>query len=428
MKKTNIIKFVKKMIVSKPFIIFICVIIVYALFRLGIGISNQDSILDLIEFNVVISVGITTVVAVFVNWISNYLNKYLEEGLKLTENYEALMKRYKHESLMRGLVITKKAGLITESKITCPIVEIASQPKNLSIIVNPKNYLIDPVIVNNANKLISAHENSKISNKDILRLDDYHLDNEGNLSLEISMTNFYQTLLTNRAMDYELTKKMTVREMFEYGPCLNAFKQSKLANGVGIASIVLTSDGYYVMLYRGMKNPTGKHQISICNSTLNFYLSKRNEIIKNTHETIQFDESLTNDLIHESIINGLINKLHYPTSGEYAISQNDYRLVGMVRNIKEGGKPELFYLVKSKYTSQGLLHRMKYWYEEDLENASLKDKTAMKKKNEDTYKAVFINKSTIEACSLYRIKTSGKRYNMHFNALYFVQKILCDKL
>ncbi|PKL00254.1 MAG: hypothetical protein CVV56_07405 [Tenericutes bacterium HGW-Tenericutes-1] len=428
MKRTKLIKTLKKIIVSKPFIILICVLIVYLLLKLGIGVSEQDSILDLIEFNVVISVGITTVVAVFVNWISNYLNKYLEEGLKLTESYEALIKRYKKEKFMPGKIITKQKGLYVVKDVDCPIVELADKPSSLDIIVNKENFKLDPIIVTNANKLISAHENSKINNKDILRLDHFDKDVNGKITLEISMTNFYNTLLTNRAMDYELTKKMSVREMFEYGPHLNTFKLSKMANGVGVSSIVLTKDGYYVMLYRGMKNPTGKHQISICNSTLNFYLSNKNTLIKNADSSQKLSKELTDDLIYESILNGLIVKLHYPTKGEYALSKKDYQLIGMVRNIKEGGKPELFYVVKTKYTKQGLLDRMKHWYEEDYNSENKDEVRPKKKENEDTYKAVFINKESIESCSLYCLKTGGKRYNMHFNALYFVQKIMTDSI
>ncbi len=428
MNKTKLIKNFRKIIVSKPFIILICVLIVYALLKLGIGVSNQDSIFDLIEFNVVISVGITTVVAVFVNWISNYLNKYLEEGLKLTESYESLMKRYKKDDLMKGKIRINEKGHIVEKEIKCPVVVISDNPKSLEMKVNPIHFKLDPVIVNNANKLISAHENSKISNKDILRLDHYSIDHEGHLTLEISMTNFYNTLLTNRAMDFELTKKMTVREMFEYGPHLNTFKQSKMANGIGVSSILLTKDGYYVMLQRGMKNPTGKHQISICNSTLNFYFSGNNAIIKKIDKSFILDDPLKEDLLYESILNGLRVKLHYPTKGEYGLRKEDYQMVGMVRNLKEGGKPELFFVVRSKYTKQGLIDRMKHWYKEDMASSTNEDEIPKKKKNEDTYKAIFINKETIETCSLYRLKTSGKRYNMHFNAMYFTQKILADSL
>ncbi len=413
MSKFKILKMLKKVLISKPFIMFVCLGIVYLLLSLGVGLTEGNSILDLIEFNIVISVGLTTVVAVIVNQFAQFLNRYLEEGLKLNEDYVALMKRYHKESFLEGKIITCRGHQKSVTNTKMPIIELYHKPPKISLVLNAKPFVLDDFLVNQSEKMIKAHETSRIANKDIFRLN--HVDEkDGALTFNISFASFYHTLITNRAMDVEITKKMTLREYYEYGPKLSSLKTSKMANGLGIASMLVTTDGYYLFIYRGMNNPTGKHQVSVCNSTLNYHLTQKQVDLKDRETDIVMTEKESEQFLFESIYNGLNQKLKYPQEGPFAASFSDFVPIGLVRNIKEGGKPELYYLVKSKMSK------------DELSEHVLQMKKDMTKG--DTNHLVFFRKEDIKAIDYHTMKIHNKHYKLHYNALYFAQMVLLDQL
>ncbi|HHX79096.1 MAG TPA: hypothetical protein GX695_05045, partial [Acholeplasmataceae bacterium] len=159
--------------------------------------------------------------------------------------------------------------------------------------------------------------------------------------LIISESNQYNTLLTNRAMDAAVVKNVTIRDLFEYGPRLTSFEESKLANGIGLNIVVKSSDGYFILIRRNDKNPTGKNISGVTSSMLyDLYLDCERQ--KQIEEGNFYEK-----VLKQSIYRGLRNSLFMFKGEKYnedVINLNDAHLLGMIRNLIEGGKPELIYL------------------------------------------------------------------------------------
>ena len=63
-------------------------------------------------------------------------------------------------------------------------------------------------------------------------------------------TTYYNSLVTNRAMDYSLTDGISVRELLECGPMVHSLKNSSLSNHLGFNGFVESSDGSIMLVYR----------------------------------------------------------------------------------------------------------------------------------------------------------------------------------
>ena len=156
-KKTDAFKkylTIKKIVGSKALPVAICITIVFiiCLFGLVPGLS----FINLIEIDVVISVGLVTIVTWIIAFLEKYINRRIEEMIKLNSNYQDHIKRYNKENMYT----------IDEKKY--PLIELASDIKDVvPTFIDTYNYQLDPVIVHYMSELMSAHKTSKFKNKRI---------------------------------------------------------------------------------------------------------------------------------------------------------------------------------------------------------------------------------------------------------------------
>lgn len=339
-KKTDVFKkylTIKKIVGSKALPVAICITIVFiiCLFGLVPGLS----FINLIEIDVVISVGLVTIVTWIIAFLEKYINRRIEEMIKLNSNYQDHIKKYNKESMYT----------IDEKKY--PLIELASDIKDVvPTFIDTYNYQLDPVIVHYMSELMSAHKTSKFKNKRIYRVDKLEIKN-GIIYPTLSLSDMYKTLLTNRVMDFEIHNHITVREVFEPGPKLNSFENSKLCNGLGFNFIIKTLDGYYALVKKTGKNPTSKFKYSTCSSTLQPH----------------FNEEDTDylGLLKQLSYNALITNFNYPKPKNDKEAKDIYKIIldedihylGLVRNLIEGGKPELCYVLDLHISSKELLEQ-----------------------------------------------------------------------
>lgn len=65
-----------------------------------------------------------------------------------------------------------------------------------------------------------VHKQSKLYNNINIRLDGIELKN-GNVVINTSRTTYFDSMITNRAMDYQWNNRKTIREIYEPGPYIS---------------------------------------------------------------------------------------------------------------------------------------------------------------------------------------------------------------
>lgn len=258
-------------------------------------------------------------------------NEYLEE---------IYQKNYKQELNMNG------------SKIEFLYNDCFKNQKDFKIIIEDdpnKMFELDPLIRSHYSKIMKAHKGSYIKNFETIRLDGYALDEANHtLTLMTSRSNYYNHLLTNRAIDYEFEPKLSVRKIYEYGPFLNKFEGTKMSNHIGINGIVLLNDGYTILPRRGTNATYSKNKITA--SIASPLISKHDENRKVV---------LTYDKFRKEVIS-LLNSRLYIEAEMISDSSVEVIFLGFGRDVYEGGKPQFYFLVKlNALSSQDYLKILK---------------------------------------------------------------------
>ena|SRR5690554_1178408 len=196
---------------------------------------------------------------------------------------------------------------------------------------NKKMYVPTDVMSSNYVTLFKAHRGSYKENGFTVRTDDFNFDYDNNiLNINTSRSTYFNHLISNRVLDYPFEKSLTLRKIYEPGPVLTPLKNSVFSNHLGIIGIMKTKDDYYIINQRSKSGSTSK---KLMVSPVAFGLSAT---IKET-----VDESY--------ILKTMIEKINLRTDVE-KLDDDKYIdqiiNVGYGRDIYEGGKPHLFYLIK----------------------------------------------------------------------------------
>lgn len=381
-KKTNAFqqsRLFKKIIGSKALPVAICASIVFAL--CGLGLIPGVSFGNIVQVDMVASVGLVTVITWVLAFLDRYISRRMEENLKLDPDYDDHIKRYSKETVY-----------VSNGK-KYPLVELCGDIKSITFhAAQEHTYHLDPVIVHYMSELMEAHKTSKFRNKPTFRVEDLTVE-DGNVQISASPSNMYCTLLTNRVMDFEIHEHITVREVFEPGPKLNTFANSRLNNALGFNLIARTSDGYYVLVKKTGKNPTAKFKYSTYSSVLQAHFNSE-------------DDSFMG-MLRQLSYNTLITNFNYPKKSPdhafaYAcVEPEDIHFLGLIRNLIEGGKPELAYVLQ--------LHLSKAELEAQYEKISIAEK-----KKRGTSKLLFFRRGEYEILEEDQVR---------FHALPRVQKL-----
>lgn len=68
-------------------------------------------------------------------------------------------------------------------------------------------------------------------------------DDSNTFTITTGRTNYYKSLVTNRAIDYALAEGISVRELLECGPFIHSLKTSSLSNHLGFNGFAESADG-----------------------------------------------------------------------------------------------------------------------------------------------------------------------------------------
>lgn len=207
-------------------------------------------------------------------------------------------------------------------------------------------YALPQFVSENALLLMEAHASSNVKNSVTVRLDDFKFEN-GKLTLETCRSQYYDMLVTNRCMDYELGGAVSVRRVYEYGDTVSPLDKSKLCNQIGINGLIITSDGHLLVEKRGRKKATWKNK----------FAQPISLALKITDDIVGKDGLLAGG---EAGAEAVFKKVILDTVGKnFGILESDIEefslktnFMGIARDLLEGGKPNLYFYIVTKKAAQ----------------------------------------------------------------------------
>ena len=397
---------IKKSVVAKILfnVIFLIVIAILLLTEKGRAFLDKVSSQDFI-----VTICVTAVIVIIGRIIDTSFDYFLEEILKTEDDRHKIISKYskhKYEDHNVSHNYYNKFGSIM--KLSCCIQNVNKFTKNCkkyhlskksqtakndssnsknselqlpslniyaNILGNSKIKFNDklnqnelpPFVVQNATKLLSAHNKSKKVNNTTIRLRDVSFNNGSVLTLNTERTTYYKMLVTNRCMDYSFNGA-TLREVYEYNDYITPLKKSQLSNQIGINGAVLTQDGYMLIERRDHRKSTWKYKFAQSISS-----AFREKDFSDTHDATSskiIDAKITLEKV-------IANKL----KSNYGLEEKDCDgkldlekiFLGLARDLLEGGKPNLYFAVTVKYDHKEFLDVLKE-RSKNLEKEKLRSK------------------------------------------------------
>ena len=287
---------------------------------------------DLFETSIIF----TFILAVFCEGIAEIIKKAVEKKYedfsKLTQDYSGLVKKY------------ARAHLEVYDNITFPIINLAFRKEteeSFEIEILQKNenkrYELPILVQQNANDIMQAHKHSVLYNNMCIRLDDF-IKHENHISLTYSHTMYFDSMLTNRAMDFEWKNGQTIREVYEPGPFVFPLKNSRLSNHLGFNGFVETKDNKLIFIKRDKRN-------SIAKRTLGTSIGASMK----TQYALDNDGRWSVIGIRAAIRGEIKDELYLDIDPTVELEKT---IFAFYRDVVEGGKPQFLFYYKSDKTSQ----------------------------------------------------------------------------
>lgn len=301
----------------KYFVLFVIYIIAFTGLMCLLTSSTIDTILGTI-------VGLITSGAFL--YFAKLCFSYLEDLAKVSGNTKELAKIYTDKNYLKTVTLNG-----TNCTVIYNAVLINNDFKFEVKDFPDKQYELPEFAGDNLVTLLDAHSSSTKLNCDTVRLDDVKLE-KGKYVFYLSRSTFYNHLVTNRAIDFEITKGVTIRSMYEYGPQIRPLKDSVLSNHIGINALVFLNDGTMLI-------PRRKNDSTISKNMVTSSIAVRLNPPKD--KTQKIDEDY---LFKSSIIDNLTARLKI-TKEDAKNLQVNIDFLGIGQNVYEGGKPQMYFAV-----------------------------------------------------------------------------------
>ena len=395
----KITKFIFK-VLQNPFVkIVLYLLLLFGIFALAF-IYNQEEgfityMVSIITDQGTIAFFFAGIVAIIASTLVRYSEARLEESMKIIDDHHQIICRYKGHKIdkVRDITVdfynkdgmfmelhhTRKDKVIKNNVKDIYSAEYASMEEettlfnDLGVLLLPTvnvytNILgecivnisdkcdvkeLPPFVIGNGTEFLKAHRYSQTSNNLTIRLDDISVDGK-NVTLHTSRTYYYHMLLTNRCMDYKLDCDMSVREIYEFNKTVSYLHESKLSNQIGINGMIITKDGYLLLEKRDHKKTTWKNKFA---QPISLALKAS-------------DLGLKNDTVMENSVEyankKLLGVIKKTMKDNFGLLENDYEtldlsktFLGLARDLLEGGKPNLYFVVTVNYTRDEFVKLLK---------------------------------------------------------------------
>ena len=379
------------------FVVVLVVMTIHLIFNFSLDLSK---LFDLELFSTVVLVFICNSIAL---GLASYFESKQEDEEKLTQDYNKLSTMYLKNSVLVNYA-NKTASLVNikvgrkHTKCKCEkkdgvdvyIIPAANslllKGKKINIIDHKdKQYILPEEIASFRKEILRAHNYSKTYNQLNIRLDGI-TETENTVDLTFSRTTYFDSLMTNRAMDFQFNGT-TVRNLFEYGPFLTPLEESKLSNHLGYNGLIETKDNYFIFILRHKKVSVSKNtlQISVGASLKSKYaLNEKGEISKDgiinaIREEIVDELNLDKLERHEERMQEIFSELSFDS------------IYYTYRELVEGGKPQFVFYTKINVG----LEELKKAYSNGISRKKIKKNSEFALKM-DGYKAIFIHRNEMK--------------------------------
>lgn len=307
----------------------------------------------------IIFLGVAFTVESLSRWVEKVGQQKIEDELKLEENHKKLVKRYPldrpnmptyHQSLvaMKECVslfklTNKEANTLydeSERTYTIPCIALTRNREKPIVIEDDryKKYKLPEKIDERYGVIFEAHKFSQKYNALNVRLDSLE-EKEDMILLKTSRTTYYDSLMTNRAMDYPWEiDDLTTRDLFCHSPRAPFLKDSLLSNHLGFNGFLVTSDDYIPLILRKGNVSIGKNTVSPC-------------VAASLKCQYGLDEEMNFSL--EGLENSVINEIKDETGlsmyrdKEKKVKNYDFdsekHIINFYRDLVEGGKPQFLF-------------------------------------------------------------------------------------
>lgn len=290
------------------------------------GCSNGEyKFSDFLDVSILVSFILLFICEVLANILSAWIMGKCEDAAKLTENYTELVNMYCKEKL-----ISYKGKKFLGSCIALRRIE--GDPFDFKFKFDTKNpvYQLPEQIAEHSEELMKAHARSKVYNSMGVRLNEC-TQKDNKVKLVYSKTMYFDSLITNRVMDYPMAGK-NIREIYEPGPFLSTLLESKLSNHLGFNGFVELADEKIIFVHRNDKVSIGKGMLS---TSVSASYKAKYGLNKKRH--------MTNDTLGDAIRYEIYDELGIAISEEYKLENN---IFSFYRDLVEGGKPQFLFYVK----------------------------------------------------------------------------------
>lgn len=380
---------------------------IVAILALSGAFSKDNSIgktfLEILTSQDTLSLFFAGLFSIGVAKIISWFHKYMEESLKTEDNHHKIISQYKghkhgktvynqsfaeKDGVFLALTHTKKAKhpekvkkvlckhshiKDTESKdfltfekrvdrylngelCLCSLNIFTNVAGDTNIVFkdNNKNHELSPFIINHAEEILQAHKNSVTTNSDTIRLCDFDYNSKKKiLSLETSRSTYYHMLITNRCMDYKFANGMSIRDTYEYRSTISPLDQSGLGNQIGINGLIVTNDHHVLIEKRGHKKTTWKNKFA---QSISLAL-KEKDLMLQPDGTIKNDPETAEKNLRKIIGKTLMDNFGL-TPADYDTFIIKENLLGLARDLLEGGKPNLYFYVKVNLSAEELKEKL----------------------------------------------------------------------
>lgn len=398
----------------------------YALFFLFIIVSQmvnaQVHLGEIIELQTLFTFSVTFLLNFGVLKMNKYFKALIEDDMKLTNNYDLLVKRYNGEALLNyeNEIKTPNSALyekihhgqqIKTTQTRFPIlVECNNLPHyEIQIADSTEQFQLDDEIKEHYTELWNAHDSSNIYNQLNVRVDEWELGAQSFI-IHTSRTTYYDSLVTNRAMDYKWSNGLNIRDKYQYGPFFKRLSQSPLSNHLGFNGLVESKDGFIPFILR-------KGDVSIGKGTYGTSVGASLKAKYALNNQMFTREGLRNAMVQE-----IKDEIKIDVSDIFDVNQH---VIAAYRDILEGGKPQLLFYVKvSKDRNE--IDNIFYTI---MKSKILKEKAAKKDKElkelEDGFKLSWIHKDDLRKAyitsngfvAMKQTKEGGKKVPMYHQML-----------
>lgn len=329
----------------------------YVIIFITLILYNHQKImkLEILDWTIFFAMVAVAFVQTIAKIIQQALMNHIEDSVKLEENYEKLCKMYPEIEYEDGKISNElityqnPAGKSLEyinrkrkkdcSEVRFPVIQEAMFRKSNLIIEDSKEqYEMPQLVREHYRELFQAHDTSNIYNQLNVKVKSWKNTEEG-FNMYTMRTTYYDSLVTNRVMDFEWEPEQTLRNRYMYGPFVTPLSESVLSNHLGFNGFIISSDNMIPLVRRNKIVSIGKRT----------YGDSIGASMK-AKMALDANQRFTKEGLKNSILGEIKDELKIERKDIiFSIEEN---VIAAYRDLVEGGKPQLLFVAKSLRTQK----------------------------------------------------------------------------